>query len=387
MFSTPSASSAPRVVMIGVTGYAAFLLKVIRRLQAAGRMRLVAATVINRPEAEETCRELEASGCRIFTDYRAMLQAEAGRTDICIVPTAPHWHAEMTVAALEAGYHVALEKPIAPTLADIAAIQAAERRSGRVVVVGFQDLHTPALRSLRARLAAGEFGPARFASFSCFWPRRAGYYSRNRWAGRLGVDGRDVFDSPISNAMAHFAMLVSHLCAPEGRDATALEVVSADLRRANPIESFDTFAIEGRTAEGVAFRFAGSHACASDRAPEVTIVADRARIHWQQGGRILVEHAAGHNEIIPLPDAETSRVDMFSAFLDRIAGRPAFTCSTDTAAVHARFYIGLHAAHPILDADPARVRSADIGENRLLWIEGVEDELHAWAHASAASLA
>lgn len=379
-----SVSSVPRVAMIGVTGYAAFLLVVIRRLQAAGRLRLVAATVINRPEAESTCRELEAAGCRIFTDYRAMLEACAGQVELCIIPTAPHWHAEMAVAALDAGYHVALEKPIAPSLADIASIQAAERRTGRWVLVGFQDLHTPALRVLRERLADGEFGAIRSGSFSCFWPRRAGYYARNRWAGRLRVDGRDVFDSPVSNAMAHFAMLVSHLCAPKGSDAAELLVNSADLVRANPIESFDTFAIEGRTPEGVAFRFAGSHACAVDRDPEVLIVADRARIHWRQGARIVIEHADGPAESVSLPDPETTRIHMFAAALDRLAGRQSFICTSATAATHARFYIGLHARHPIREADPLRARASDIGDNQLISIEGIEEELHGWAHAAAA---
>jgi predicted dehydrogenase len=377
MSARPSPVSVPRVAIIGVTGYAACHLALLREHAEAGRLRLCAATVINRAEAAAACEALERLGCEIFGDYRDMLAAFAGRLDLCLVPTAPQWHAEMTVAALDAGCHVLLEKPLAPTLAEIEAIQAAERRTGRWVAIGFQDMHPRPVRELRARIAAGEWGAVRSVSFSCFWPRAASYYSRNRWAGRLSVDGRVVLDSPLSNAMAHFSMLALHLAAPAAADATDAIVEEADLRRAYPIESFDTFVVRGRTPEGVPFRFAGSHACATETNAEVVVELEKARVVWRQWKRLVITPRDGAPEEFPLPDSDVSRKIFVDDVLGRLAGREVFTCSTAAAAVHARLYIGLHATHQIRDEDPRRVRRLNAGERESVVIEGILEELTA----------
>lgn len=374
-------ASIPRVAIIGVTGYASCHLEVLRSLQSEGRLSLVSATVINRAEAETTCRELEAAGCELFPDYRDMFAAHAGRIDLCVVPTPPQLHAEMAVAGLESGCRIFLEKPLAPSLEDILRIQEAEARTGRRVFVGFQDLHLPELRAVRGRLAGGEWGAVRSVSVSCFWPRPAAYYERNRWAGRLKADGRAVLDSPVSNAMGHFAMLGLHMAAPAGIDATELNVTSADLRRAYPIESFDTFAIAGRTPEGVDFRFAGSHACATEMAPEIVVLAEGARLVWRQNDRIVIEPSSGRPETVLLPDYATARRQVIVSAIDRLAGLPAYVCPTATAAAHARLYIGLHASWPIRDVQPERLRSRKDEGGRCTFIEGIESELLAWLRA------
>ena len=71
-----------------------------------------------------------------YVDWRAMLRAE--RLDALVVCTPPDVHREVTVAAARAGLAVYLEKPVAHTMDDAAAIAAAVKATGVVCAVGYQ---------------------------------------------------------------------------------------------------------------------------------------------------------------------------------------------------------------------------------------------------------
>ncbi|MGN7252985.1 Gfo/Idh/MocA family protein [Arthrobacter sp. SAFR-014] len=96
------------------------------------------------------------------TDWRSVLE----RDDIDIVDIcAPGWmHAEIAVAALEAGKHVLVEKPLANTLAEAEAMTEAARASrarGVQSMVGFNYRRVPALALARELIAAGRLGSVR----------------------------------------------------------------------------------------------------------------------------------------------------------------------------------------------------------------------------------
>ena len=104
--------------IIGVSGFGDVHYRDLVREHAAGRVNIVAATVINQEEEAKKCDFLRSVGCRIYTDYRDMLRDFAGKIDVCFIPTGIALHMPMTVAALEAGANVYVEKPVAPTFAD-----------------------------------------------------------------------------------------------------------------------------------------------------------------------------------------------------------------------------------------------------------------------------
>ncbi|WP_050056453.1 Gfo/Idh/MocA family protein [Pseudarthrobacter siccitolerans] len=96
------------------------------------------------------------------TDWRAVLD----RDDIHIVDIcAPGWmHAEIAIAALEAGKHVLLEKPLANTLAEAEAITAAAqaaRAQGVQSMVGFNYRRVPALALAKELVSEGRLGNVR----------------------------------------------------------------------------------------------------------------------------------------------------------------------------------------------------------------------------------
>ena len=58
----------------------------------------------------------------------------------------------MAIAALEAGKHVWCEKPMSPKLADAERMAAAARRSGRVAILGYNYIQSPAISYIKSLL-------------------------------------------------------------------------------------------------------------------------------------------------------------------------------------------------------------------------------------------
>ncbi|MBT8162211.1 MULTISPECIES: Gfo/Idh/MocA family protein [Arthrobacter] len=96
------------------------------------------------------------------TDWRAVI----ARDDIHIVDIcAPGWmHAEIAIAALEAGKHVLVEKPLANTLAEAEAMTEAARAArarGIQSMIGFNYRRVPALALARELITEGRLGTIR----------------------------------------------------------------------------------------------------------------------------------------------------------------------------------------------------------------------------------
>jgi predicted dehydrogenase len=91
-----------------------------------------------------------------FDDYRELLRSP----DVDVVHiTAPNrYHAEMSLAALQAGKHVVCEKPLAMNTRETAAIVKAARRAATVFAVNFNVRFYPAVLQLRRAIADGDLG-------------------------------------------------------------------------------------------------------------------------------------------------------------------------------------------------------------------------------------
>ncbi|MHB8645494.1 MAG: Gfo/Idh/MocA family protein [Thermomicrobiales bacterium] len=87
-----------------------------------------------------------------YTDAIAMLNTAS--PDVVYITTPPPLHRELTVAALERGAHVVLEKPIALTLEEAEAIGDAAARVGRLVHICHQLRYAAGSDVLRDRLSA-----------------------------------------------------------------------------------------------------------------------------------------------------------------------------------------------------------------------------------------
>ncbi|PJN96450.1 oxidoreductase [Amaricoccus sp. HAR-UPW-R2A-40] len=92
------------------------------------------------------------AGYPLAADYaEALARLEP---DLVSIATYSDSHADYAVAALEAGAHVFVEKPLATTTADAERVAEAARRTGRKVVVGYILRHHPSWRRLIAESRA-----------------------------------------------------------------------------------------------------------------------------------------------------------------------------------------------------------------------------------------
>jgi predicted dehydrogenase len=107
----------------------------------------------------DRCRDVNAAygtTAAVYDNYDRML-AEV-KPDLVIVVSPESCHREHIVKALEAGCHVATEKPLCTTIEDADAIVAAERRSGKKVFMAFNYRHIPLCSKIREIIKAGTIG-------------------------------------------------------------------------------------------------------------------------------------------------------------------------------------------------------------------------------------
>ena len=345
--SSAASASLPRVAVIGVSGYGAIYHQLLRTALQERRVRLVAAVIINPAQAAEAVAELQAGGTVIYSSADEFFAKEAGEIDLCMIPTGIQWHARLTIAALKAGMNVLVEKPLAGSLADTAAIRAAEAATGRWVAVGFQDVYSAEARELKERILSGAIGRVTEIRMLGLWPRPRAYFARNHWAGRIEADGAAVLDSPLNNAFAHFVNLGLFFAGPSAAASASVRIDSAELLRAHPIEMFDTAVIRGVSPEGVRFWLGFSHATRETRQPEIHIEGDAGNAEWHHEGDCEIVSADGTREIIPLPDAVACRETMFDLVLSRLRDPGAFICTTAIAEQHTRLIEGVQSAGKI----------------------------------------
>jgi predicted dehydrogenase len=109
---------------------------------------------------------------RQYTDYRKMLDAH--KLDVVLIGTPDHWHALQTIAALKAGAHVYVQKPISVDVMEGEAMVAAARKYNRVVQVGTQRKSTPHLIEAKKKIVdAGLLGKVSHVEMCCYYHMRA----------------------------------------------------------------------------------------------------------------------------------------------------------------------------------------------------------------------
>jgi myo-inositol 2-dehydrogenase/D-chiro-inositol 1-dehydrogenase len=124
-------------------------------------------------------------GVPVYRDYRELLaRADVDAVDV-VVPNA--LHAEVGVAALEAGKDVLLEKPLAPTLEGCDRLIDAARRSGRVLTVGHELRLSHQWGAIKTLIDAGDLGQVTAAVVTLFrFPYRPGSGGWRHEPGQVG---------------------------------------------------------------------------------------------------------------------------------------------------------------------------------------------------------
>lgn len=286
------------ICLVGTNNFAASHLQSIRHMEQEGLARLTCA-VIRRPEVYAAqVAEFTASGVRVYDAYADMLAAEAGQVELVALPAAIPEHCGATVAALEAGYNVLLEKPPAPVVQQIDQMLEAQQRSGNWCVVGFQNQSKSTVRALKRLIGAGKLGTIRRINVMAEWVRDDAYYARNGWAGQIMCEGRYCLDGSACNALAHYLFNALYWASPEwGRAANPVRV-RGELYHAHPIPSEDTSAILVETDTGVEITYTVTLAGWTTRGPFARVIGDAGVCEWPFSGDANVRYADGTEETL-----------------------------------------------------------------------------------------
>ncbi|MDR3714099.1 MAG: Gfo/Idh/MocA family oxidoreductase [Puia sp.] len=107
----------------------------------------------------------------LYGDYRKMLSEN--QLDIVLIGTPDHWHALQAIAAIKAGAHVYVQKPISVDVLEGEAMVAAARKYNRVVQVGTQRKSTPHLIDAKKNVVdAGLLGKVSHVEMCCYYHMR-----------------------------------------------------------------------------------------------------------------------------------------------------------------------------------------------------------------------
>lgn len=118
---------------------------------------IVAGADLVEGKAEAFFKKHKVEGVRCYPDHKSMLDAEKD-LDAVSICTYNKTHAECAIYALEKGVNVLLEKPMCVTTEEAADIMRAEKKSGKIISIGFQPRLDPNMIKLKEVVQSGVLG-------------------------------------------------------------------------------------------------------------------------------------------------------------------------------------------------------------------------------------
>ena len=181
--------SSPRPLRLGIIGCGratnTLHLPALRRVRGIE----VVAVADARPEALDTTAATHGIAKR-YGDYRALLDdPDIEAVGVCVPAMA---HDEVGLAALAAGKHVLVEKPLALDLATCDRWVEAAAKSDTHVLVGYNLRHHRYVREMRARLQQGEVGGVEAVRST--WTSAVRNHPTPAWRDRRASGGGALFE-------------------------------------------------------------------------------------------------------------------------------------------------------------------------------------------------
>lgn len=138
---------------------------------------------------------------KLYNNHKHLLaNADIDAISIC---TWNNSHAEIAIAALEAGKHVLVEKPLSMFVEQALAVEEAARKSGKIIQVGFVRRHADNTKILQQFIDQGDLGEIYYAKASCI--RRLG--NPGGWFSEVSKSG----GGPLIDLGVHFIDLIWYL--------------------------------------------------------------------------------------------------------------------------------------------------------------------------------
>lgn len=173
-------------VRLGVVGVRNIGKNHIRHALDADGAKVVAVADSDPARVKEAAAEFSIP--HTFSDAADLFNSD--EVDAVILALPNHLHAPLSIAALEAGKHVLVEKPISRTLDEADAMIAARDASGKVLMVGMNQRLTPYNSALKKAIASGVLGQPTSASTGWLTTRmNIKFWQRGSWAMSMEASG------------------------------------------------------------------------------------------------------------------------------------------------------------------------------------------------------
>ncbi|MEP6867683.1 MAG: Gfo/Idh/MocA family oxidoreductase [Novosphingobium sp.] len=274
-----------RYGMIG-GGQGAFIGGVHRTAAAiAGNWQLVAGALSSTPEKSRASgAEIGLRADRTYGSWSEMLTREAAlpaeqRIEAVAIVTPNHMHAPPAIAAMEAGFDVIIDKPLADSMANAQAIADTAARTGRRIAVTHTYTGYPLVKQARRMVTSGQFGDVRRVAvkYTQDWLSRAADLENNKQAA-WRVDPAQSGDAGAFGDIGTHAANLAEFITGERITAICAELTMLDGRRID-----DDGAALLRFSGGGKGTLTASQVLVGDiNDLAISVWCEEAGLHWRQ---------------------------------------------------------------------------------------------------------
>lgn len=361
----------PQIVLVGAGGYGRLYIEALTERDMGADL---AAVCDIDPDIAQRVPALREWDIPVYPNLERFF--ENASADLAVIVSPVHFHTDMVLLCLKHGLHILCEKPLCLTTQEADTMDAAAQKGGKFLAVGYQLDYRRDVLALKQDILSGRFGrPKRIAVYHGF-RRGAAYYARNDWAGRICRHGREVFDSPFTNACAHHFQMLTFLLGADMAAACDIKAVQAELYRANPtIENYDVAALRFTTAENVPLLYYTAHPIRTECwGPVGVLEFEKATITYT-GEKPVFKVAMADGTAFDYSGVDPG--DDMQKLKDAIEGvktgcAPLCGVQADLPHIHA---VRKVQENPIAKVRPELIEEADLGRDHFYFVKGLEELL------------
>ncbi|RCW74799.1 Gfo/Idh/MocA family protein [Saliterribacillus persicus] len=361
------------VLLVGIGGYGNMYAKTL--LESTDVSAYVKGVVEINPKHAPAYQTIMDKNIPIYNSIEDFYEEQ--EADLAIISTPIHLHKDQACYAMEHGSHVLCEKPVTANPEHLTEMKKSRDKTGKFLAIGFNWSFTKSVQSLKQDILNGEFGKPLSMKSLVLWPRNEDYYNRSSWAGKkYSANGDMIFDSVANNATAHFLHHLFYLSGEKIDQSATIQSLTAELYRANPIETFDTCAVKIKTTNNVDITYLASHAVEKEYRPKYTLTFENAMIKYHPDGStsdIIVEFKDG--TVKKYEDPEHNHLEKLTVCIEAIKhNHKDILCGLEAASSHVNAIYAMHQSVKEIPVFPNHWIAYD-DERKLTTVQGLSETL------------
>ncbi len=294
-------SKTLKIGMIGAGGIAGTHIIYLKKIEG---VEVNALCDISEKAAKATAEKYQIPN--VFSNYKDLLKLKD--LDAVSVCTPNYFHAEPTIAALKAGKHVIVEKPMAMNAKEAQAMVQAADEAKKVLVIGFQIRYSPKAQIIKRAIDDGKIGKVLYAR--CQALRRRGIPNWGVFGQKKLHGGGPMIDIGIHiMEVTHYLMGKPQPIAASGACYTYLGDKKSDVLSALPNWDYKTYTVEDLAVGMVRFKNGATLVVESSFAAHIEKDVFNFTIMGEKGGARL-------DPLTVFTDTSGTMFNMTPAYID-----------------------------------------------------------------------